>query len=66
MRSLMGRRQQANLLTAIILKGLIVLGTLAGIAACGPIAPPPTPTEQPIGAAVIALEGTVVIVNSAS
>jgi hypothetical protein len=61
-----GRRQQANLLTAIIFKGLVALGTLTGIAACGPVTPPPIPTEQPIGAAVVVLEGTLVVANSAS
>jgi hypothetical protein len=62
----MGRRKQANLLTAMILKGLIVLGTLTGIAACGPVAPPPTPTEKPTGAAIVVLEGTLDVVNPAS
>ncbi len=66
MRSFIGTRQQANLLTALILKMLIALGTLTGMAACGPIAPPPTPTEKPVGAAVVVLEGTVVVVYSTS
>ena len=62
----MSRRQQVNLLTAIILKGLVALGTLTGIAACGPITPPPMPVEQPIGAPVVVLDGTLVLANSAS
>jgi hypothetical protein len=60
------RRQQANLLTAIILKGLIALGTLTGIVACGPVTPPPMPTEQPIGAPIVVLDGILVVANSAS
>ncbi len=62
----MGRRQQTNLLTAVILKGLIVLGTLTGIAACSPIAPPPVPAQQPIGAEVVVLEGTMIVADTAS
>jgi quercetin dioxygenase-like cupin family protein len=62
----MGRRQRANLLIAMILKGLVVLGTLTSLAACSMITPPDTPTVQPIGAAVAVLEGTLVVAQSAS
>jgi quercetin dioxygenase-like cupin family protein len=62
----MGRRQRPNLLTAMFLNGLVVLGALTGIAACGFVTLPSTSSRQPDGAAVAVLEGTLIVANSAS
>jgi hypothetical protein len=62
----MGKQQRANLLITIILKGLVVLGTLTGLAACSTATPPSIPSRQPNGAAVAVLEGTLIVANSAS
>ena len=62
---LRGNRQKEYRLMGIVLEGLVVLGMLAGMAGCGTPPPTDTPSAQPTGAAIVVLEGSLVVSGAA-